>query len=200
MNTTFCNKKIIIKKNNAILDWTELSVQYLSSTDRDSYGQLEWLFCFCNYSMYFLPAVSFLSISLFSLYTFCCSTRVLIVDLLWVFSQFSKLCFLCYWWYSESKTTWHKLIGSCCIRSQWAYCLAFTWLTSIRLRFLQRAFNISLIHFSFPSSSCVDLLRVILYAICATAVCLKYSWHRIAIFIGSSKFLYLLAAAAIIYN
>ncbi len=42
---------------------------------------------------------------------------------------------------------------------------------------------------------------VILYAICAAAVCLKYSQHRIAICIGSSKFLYLpAAAAAIIHN
>ncbi len=39
-----------------------------------------------------------------------------------------------------------------------------------------------------PSSTCIDLLRVILYAICAAAVCLKYSRHRVTKCIGSSKF------------
>ncbi len=96
---------------------------------------------------------------------------------------------------------WHKLIGSCYICSQWAYCLVFIRLASIHLRFCQRAFSVSRKHFTFPSSTCIDLLRVILYAIfAAAAVCLKYSQHWIAICTGGSKFLYLLAAAAMIYN
>ncbi len=41
---------------------------------------------------------------------------------------------------------------------------------------------------------------LILYAICAAAVCLKYSQHHIAVSIRSSKFLYLLVAATEIIN
>ncbi len=41
---------------------------------------------------------------------------------------------------------------------------------------------------------------LILYAICAAAVCLKYSQHHIAVSIRSSKFMYLLVAATEIIN
>ncbi len=36
----------------------------------------------------------------------------------------------------------HKLIGSCCIHSQWACCFTFKWLVSIHLSILQRAFRV----------------------------------------------------------
>ncbi len=78
--------------------------------------------------------------------------------------------------------------------------LHFKKLVSIHFSILQRAFRVLLKHSTFPSSTCIGLLRVILYAICAAAVCLKYSQHCNAIYIGSSKFLYMLAAAVIIYN
>ncbi len=61
-------------------------------------------------------------------------------------------------------------------------------------------FRVSLKPFTFPSSTSIDLLWGILYAICAAVECLKYSRHCVTISIGSSKSLYLLAAAAIIYN
>ncbi len=62
-------------------------------------------------------------------------------------------------------------------------------------------FRVSLKPFTFPSSTCIDLLwGYFLYDICAAAECLKYSRHCVTISIGSSKSLYLLAAAAIIYN
>ncbi len=47
-----------------------------------------------------------------------------------------------------------------------------------------------------PSSTCIDLLWVILYTICAAAVCLKCSQHHISVCIGSSKFLYLLFSSS----
>ncbi len=49
----------------------------------------------------------------------------------------------------------------------------------------------------FPSSTCIDLLRVILYAFCAAAVCLKYSQRCIGVCTGSSKVCTCFAAAAI---
>ncbi len=43
-----------------------------------------------------------------------------------------------------------------------------------------------------PSSTCIDLLWVSLFAICVPAVGLKYSQHRI----GSSKFLFLICSSS----
>ncbi len=91
------------------------------------------------------------------------------------------------------------LIGSHCICSQWAYCFTFKCLVSIYLSILQHTFRVPLKPSTFPSSTCIDLLQVIIYTICAAAVCLKCSQYCITVCIGSSKFLYF-AAAAIIYN
>ncbi len=57
--------------------------------------------------------------------------------------------------------------------------------------------RVSLKPSTFPSSTCIDLLWVILYSSCAAAVCLKFSRHCIAVCTGCSKFLFLLTAAAI---
>lgn len=91
---TLCNTKQ--QKNKAILYWTELSVQYLSSTDHNSYGQLEWLFCFLKL-FYVLPACGFLP-----LYSSLLSIHLSLfhqVPHCWLsmgfHSQLSKLCFLC---------------------------------------------------------------------------------------------------------
>ncbi len=83
--------------------------------------------------------------------------------------------------------------------SQWAYCFTFKWLVSIYLSILQHAFRVPLKPSTFPSSTFTDLLWVILNAICAAAVFLKYSQYCIAVCIDSNKFLYS-AAAATIYN
>ncbi len=72
------------------------------------------------------------------------------------------------------------------------------WFASIKQ--LQRALRVPLKPSTFPRSTCIDLLWVILYAACTTVECSKYSLHHICVCTGSSKFLYLLAAAAIIYN
>ncbi len=72
--------------------------------------------------------------------------------------------------------------------------LVFTWDSCSMLSELSEALHLPQLHLYRSTTG-------YFICICAAAVCLKYSRHRIAIWIGSSTFLYLLAAvAAVIYN
>ncbi len=80
--------------------------------------------------------------------------------------------------------------------TSWACCFTFKWLVSIQQSNYQHAFTVLLKPSTFPSSTCLDLLRLF-YMLFVQQQCLKYSalYH---ICTGSSCTCF--AAAAIIYN
>ncbi len=80
---------------------------------------------------------------------------------------------------------------------QWSYCFTFKCLVSIFTELFAARFQPS----TLLNSTCIDLLRVILYAICVAAVCLKsHTTVSLNALAAASSCTCFAAAAAIIYN
>ncbi len=91
---------------------------------------------------------------------------------------------------------------SCYIRSQLASCFTFKWLVSIHKSNSRRAFRDPLKPFTFPSSTCIDLLRL-LYCICYLFSSSVLNTHNTVSAYGltvASSCTCFAAATAIIYN
>ncbi len=91
---------------------------------------------------------------------------------------------------------------SCYIRSQLASCFTFKWLVSIHKSNSWHAFRDPLKPFTFPSSTCIDLLRL-LYCICYLFSSSVLNTHNTVSAYGltvASSCTCFAAAAAIIYN